>query len=69
MRSRILAAVAVLALLSLAGCRPTPSPGAPKVTTVVVPPGAPAKQLTRCADGSWSTATGKGACSHHGGVR
>lgn len=54
--------------VELAACRADPA-GPPKVTTVVVPPGLPGKQLTLCADGTWSSAPGSGACSHHGGVR
>lgn len=68
MRSRALAAAIVLPLLA-GGCRAGDPPTPPRVTTVVVPPGAPPKQLTRCADGTWSTATGSGVCSHHGGVK
>jgi hypothetical protein len=66
MRSRLFL-LAVLCV-ELAACRDAPA-GPPRVTTVVVPPGAPGKQMTACADGTWSTATGPGVCAGHGGVR
>jgi hypothetical protein len=46
----------------------TPTRVAATRTTTTVTYVAPARYGARCADGSFSNATGSGACSHHGGV-
>ncbi len=45
----------------------TPTP-APAPSTPAAPPAAGGAGSVICKDGSTSTTTGKGACSHHGGV-
>lgn len=45
----------------------TTDPGAPEVAKV--PPTTAGGPERQCVDGTWSHATGQGACSHHGGVR
>src|SRR5512132_1993592 len=42
---------------------PTPAPRVPAAQPAPVPPGGP-----RCCDGSPARCTGRGCCSHHGGV-
>jgi hypothetical protein len=53
----VLGTAALFAALALGSAAPTPALAAAK-----------AAAPTTCADGTTSTATGKGACSGHGGV-
>lgn len=64
---RSLAAVLLAAIL-LTGCRDAPAVP-PMETAPAVQPQPTGTPLTECRDGSWSTSTGAGACSHHGGVK
>jgi hypothetical protein len=50
----------------------TPTPDSPAATPAPTSPPpivAAHSDERQCADGTWSYALGRGACSHHGGVR
>jgi hypothetical protein len=56
--------LAALLLLSCNSTEPDPEPAYSSCTV----DGACARVGATCKDGSWSTATAQGTCSHHGGV-